>query len=102
MKRREFLTAFAASAVFASKGHASAPFPVKFRQQPPYVPLMELVPPGSDEFPGEKVAMEIESRLHSAMEQGAPPFAPSCGGVSPLPKEYRDIGPGVAKAVFRG
>jgi tetratricopeptide (TPR) repeat protein len=73
VKRREFLGALAATGLFSSKGHASAPFPVKFRQQPPYAPALSFVEPGQDEFPGEKVAMEIEARLRDAMRTGVAP-----------------------------
>ncbi|MBS1874321.1 MAG: VCBS repeat-containing protein [Acidobacteria bacterium] len=100
MNRRDFLAAFAATTFFASKGHASAPFPVKFRQQPAWAPLMDLVPPASDEFAGEKVAMEIETGLRAALSRSATPIAAGCAGVSPAPVEYREIAPGVAKAVF--
>lgn len=100
MNRRDFLAAFAATSFFASKGHASASFPVKFRQQPAWAPLMDLVEAGSDEFAGEKIAMEIESRLREAVQTNTPPFAPDCTGISPAVTEYRDIAPGVSKAVF--
>ncbi len=86
--------------LFTSKGHAASPFPVKFRQQPAYDSLLAFVEPGRDEFPGEKIAIEIEARLHAAMADGQLPLAAGCMGVSPLPQEYRTIGPGVSAAVF--
>jgi tetratricopeptide (TPR) repeat protein len=102
VNRREFLAACAATGWFASKGHASAPFPVKFRQQPAYTSLLAFAEPGRDEFPGEKIAMEIEAGLRGAVRSGQLPFALHCAGISPAPREYREIGPGVAAAVFGG
>ncbi len=100
MNRREFLAACAAAGVFASKGHAHSPFPVKFRQQPPWAPLVAFAEPGLDEFPAEKIALENEARLRESLKNGRPPFAPECAGISPAAIEYRDIAPGVAAAVF--
>jgi len=99
-KRREFLAALAGACCFTAKGHASAPFPVKFRQQPPYASLLQFVEPGLDEFPGEKIAMEIEARLGEAARRGHAPFATGCGGASPAARDYHEIAPGVARAVF--
>ena len=73
MNRRDFLAACAATGLFASKGHASAPFPVKFRHQPPYAQALAMVEPGLDEFPAEKTALQIEARLLSAFQDGKLP-----------------------------
>ena len=100
MKRRDFLASVAAAGCFTSRGHAAAPFTVKFRQQPPWAAVAAFADPGTDEFPAEKIAMEIEAGLRSALRNGALPLAPSCGGTSPLPLEYRNTAPGVATAVF--
>jgi tetratricopeptide (TPR) repeat protein len=102
VKRREFLAAFAATSLFNPKGHASAPFPVKFRRQPPYASILAFAEPGLDEFPGEKTAMEIESRLLAALRTGQPPCTADCRGASPAPREYRNLAPGVATGVFGG
>ncbi len=99
--RREFLASLAAG-FLASRTHASSPFPVEFREQPPYTALMAFAEPGLDQFPGEKTAMEIEARLAAAVRDGKLPLAAGCRGASPAPREYEDIGPGVAKAVFGG
>ena len=100
VNRREFFAACAASAVFRSKLHANAPFPVKFRQQPAWAAVMGLIEPGSDEFAGEKLAFEIESGLAEAFRTGRIPVAPNCGGISPFPVRYDTFAPGVSKAVF--
>jgi tetratricopeptide (TPR) repeat protein len=100
VNRREFFAACASTGFFARKGHASTPFPVKFRQQPPYTSLLAFAKPGLDEFPGEKIAMEIEAGLRSALMSPRSPLAAGCAGISPAPREYRDIAPGVAAAVF--
>ncbi len=94
VNRREFLTALGASTFIAPRLHAAAPFPVKFRRQAGYEPLLSLVEPGLDEFPFEKIAMEVEHSLRSAL---------SAGGFSldlPAIAEYRDVAPGVKKAVY--
>ena len=102
MRRREFFAACAAAPLFSTRGHASAPFPVKFKQEPPYASVMQFAEPGHDEFPGEKTAMEIEARLLSALNTGDPPLATGCRGSSPAPSRYRSIAPDVAAAVFEG
>ncbi len=102
MRRRDFVAACAAVPLFTSSGHASSPFPVKFRQEPPYASVLGFAEPGSDEFPGEKTAMEIEARLASALATGDPPLAAACGGSSPAPSRYRNIAPDVGVAVFEG
>ena len=48
--RREFLAALAGAGCFRAVGHASAPFPVQFRQQPPYASAFRFVEPGLDEL----------------------------------------------------
>jgi hypothetical protein len=100
MRRREFFAACAAAPLFSTRGHASAPFPVKFKQEPPYASVMQFAEPGHDEFPGEKTAMEIEARLSSALNSGDPPLTTGCRGSSPAPSRYRSIAPDVATAVF--
>ena len=44
--------------------------------------------------------MEIETRLRTAVMDGRLPLAAGCSGISPAPREYREIAPGVAAAVF--
>ncbi|MGA2579671.1 MAG: FG-GAP-like repeat-containing protein [Bryobacteraceae bacterium] len=100
LKRREFLATLAAGGLFASRGHAHTPFPVKFRRQPPYASALAFVEPGLDEFPGEKVSIEIETRLREALLSGHLPVAAGCSGMSPAAREYRNIGPGVETALF--
>jgi Flp pilus assembly protein TadD len=100
MKRREFLAGCATLPWLVSRTHAAAPFPLKFRRDPPYASALAFVEPGSDEFPGEKTAMEIEQRLASAVRGASLQFVPGCGGASPLPVRYRSIAPDVARAVF--
>jgi tetratricopeptide (TPR) repeat protein len=98
--RREFLAAFAATGLFASRLHASSPFPVRFRQPPQYATASQFAEGGSDEFPGEKAAMEIESSLRASVKETRIPIAANCGGFSPAPSTYRAIAPGVSEAVF--
>ena len=98
--RREFLAAFAAAGLFSSRLHASSPFPVRFRQQPQYGPASQFVEAGSDEFPGERTAMEIESSLRAGVHGAEVKFAAGCSGSSPAVREYRAVAAGVSEAVF--
>lgn len=102
MNRREFLSAFAAAGFSAPRGHASSPFPVNFRLQPPYAPVLAFAEPGLDEFPGEKIAVDLEARLEAAVRGGPAPLAGDCSGFSPAPREYRAVAAGVAEAVYGG
>lgn len=98
--RRELLRAFAAAGVFTSRLHANSPFPVRFRQQPQYSSASQFVEAGSDEFPGERVAMEIESGLRAGVRGAEIRFAEGCGGSSPAASDYHAVAPGVSEAVF--
>ncbi len=73
---------------------------MKFRQQPPYTGALAFVEPGQDEFPGEKIAIEIETRLRETVLSGHLPVASGCSGSSPAAREYQNIGPGVESARF--
>ena len=100
MRRRDFLTC-AGGALFAARyAHAHSPFPVKFRQEPAYLSLARFAEPGLDEFPGEKIAMQIEERLHTAARSGDLPIAAACQGRSPAASSYRAIADDVRAAVF--
>ncbi len=106
MRRRDFFAACAAAPWLARRGHAASPlpspFPVKFKQQPPFAAVMALAEPGLDEFPGEKTAMEIEVRLAAALRTGDLPVAAGCSGASPAPSQFRQVAPDVVTAVFDG
>ncbi len=73
---------------------------MKFRLQPPYAGALAFVEPGLDEFPGEKIAIEIETRLRQTLLSGHLPVSAGCSGMSPAVHEYRNIGPGVGSARF--
>ncbi|MGJ5815658.1 FG-GAP-like repeat-containing protein [Paludibaculum fermentans] len=100
MKRREFLAGLAAGGLFTSRAHAFAPYPVKFRLAPPYAPALSFVEAGSDEFSGEKAALELEHRLSGVVREGSLSFSKSCRGGSPAPRSYETIAEGVSKGVF--
>lgn len=100
MNRRDFLAACAAAPWYTRQAHAASPFPVKFRQQPPFAAVMAFAEPGSDEFPAEKTAIEVEARLVSALDTGDLPLAAGCSGASPAPARYRTVAPDVAVAVY--
>jgi len=59
-----------------------------------------MVEPGLDEFPAEKVALEVEARLRAAFDEGKLPCGPDCKTISPKPVEYRNLASGVDAAVF--
>ncbi|SPE41040.1 TPR repeat-containing protein [Candidatus Sulfopaludibacter sp. SbA3] len=75
MTRREFMAAVSAAGLLPSKGSAATPFPVHYAQPNPYDAVLRYVDPGSDEFPGEKDAIELEARLERvfAGTESAPP-----------------------------
>jgi tetratricopeptide (TPR) repeat protein len=102
MKRRQFLAACAAAPWLSRYAHAASPFPIKFKRQSPDAAAMAFAEPGTDEFPGEKTAMEVETRLAAALQTGEPPVAAGCTGASPEPADYRSVAPDVAVAIFNG
>ena len=71
-----------------------------FAVQPPYAQALSMVEPGLDEFPAEKIALQVEARLRAAFQDGKLPCAPGCRAISPKPVEYRDVAPGVADGSF--
>lgn len=63
MTRREFIAAVSAAGLTPSRAFASTPFPVRYARPNPYDAVLRYVDPGSDEFKGEKDAVELEARL---------------------------------------
>ena len=63
MTRREFIAAVSAAGLTASKSPAAIPFPVHYARPNPYDGVLKFVAAGSDEFQGEKNAVELEARL---------------------------------------
>jgi Tfp pilus assembly protein PilF len=53
----------AASVAGLAPSRASTPFPVHYAKPNPYDAVLRYIDPGSDEFKGEKDAMELEARL---------------------------------------
>ena len=58
MTRREFMAAVSAAGLAESKVSASTP-PVHYAKPNPYDAVVKYVEPGSDEFKGEKDAVEL-------------------------------------------
>jgi Flp pilus assembly protein TadD len=101
MNRRDFLAAFAATAFFEQKqAHAASPLNIHFRQRPPYARILDFAEPGTDEFPAEKIAKQIEADLAAIAQSGTLPLAPGATGKSPAPVRYREIAPGLETAEF--
>ena len=75
MTRREFLAAATVAGALPWRSSASTPFPVHYAKPNPYDAVLRYVEPGSDEFKGEKEAVEIEARLQRifAGRETAPP-----------------------------
>ncbi len=75
MTRREFIAAVSAAGLIPSNAPASTPFPVHYAKPNPYDAVLRYVAAGSDEFKGEKDAMELEARLERifAGRESAPP-----------------------------
>src|SRR5690349_4912936 len=97
--RREFL--ITAAAIPALSGLRAAPaFTETSRHQPPYLALEKFILPGNDEFPEEKIAMQIRESLNSALRSRELPVGANFKGFSPCPKSYRDLAPDLKQAVF--
>jgi tetratricopeptide (TPR) repeat protein len=75
MTRREFIAAVSAAGLLPLRGSSSTPFPVHYAKSNPYDAVLRFVDPGSDEFKGEKDAIELETRLQRifAGSESAPP-----------------------------
>jgi tetratricopeptide (TPR) repeat protein len=101
VNRREFLAATAAVPVLASLRGTPA-FAEEPRHTAPYLGLQQFIAPGRDEFPGEKVAMQITASLDEALRSGELPVAPSVTGNSPLPSAYNTLAPDLEQAVLSG
>ncbi len=56
-----------------------------------YLDLEKQIEPGHDEFPGEKIAMQIRSSLHAAVASRQLPLATSAMGQSPCPHGYEAL-----------
>ena len=63
MTRREFAAAIAAAGLVPSRGIQGAEFPVRYARANPFDAALRFLEPGSDEFKGEKSAVELEARL---------------------------------------
>ena len=100
MGRREFLAALTSLGLLPSKGAGARPYPVHFRKPNPYDHVLAHLDAGTDEFPFEKEAQEIEARLAAMLRGEALPVAGDFTGTAPLASRYRPVGEGVAEAEF--
>jgi tetratricopeptide (TPR) repeat protein len=73
---------------------------VHFRKANPYDHVFAHIEPGTDEFPFEKEAQEIEGRLAAMLRGEALPPANDFAGSVPLARRYRPVSEGVAEAEF--
>jgi len=100
MGRREFLAALASLGLLPSESSGASRYPVHFRKANPYDHVLAYIEPGSDEFPFEKEAQEIEGRLAAMLRGEALPLASDFAGGVPLARRYIPVGEGVAEAEF--
>ena len=98
--RREFLAALASLGLLPSNSSGSSRYPVHFRQANPYDHVFAHIEPGTDEFPFENEAQEIEGRLAAMLRGQALPLANDFTGSVPLARRYRPVAEGVAEAEF--
>jgi Tfp pilus assembly protein PilF len=63
MTRREFAAAIAAAGLLPSRAANAAVFPVHYARANPYDAALQFIEPGSDQFHGEKAAIDLEARL---------------------------------------
>jgi hypothetical protein len=89
MTRREFIAAVSAAGLAPSRASASTPFPVHYAKPNPYDAVLRYVDAGSDEFKGEKDAMELEARLERIFA-GREPTPPGLGAWTARREEIRD------------
>ena len=75
MTRREFAAAIAAVGLMRSRDAKAAAFPVRYARANPYDAAVRFVEPGSDEFQGEKAAIDLEERLGRIFSGAEPPPA---------------------------
>ncbi len=98
--RRAFLAALGSGFIFPRGTFAASRYPVQFRKPNPYESISTHAEPGTDEFPFEKEAQEIEERLRAMIRGAALPQADDFGGASPMPLRYKPVGEGVSEAEF--
>lgn len=100
LQRREFLAALASLGLTPSVGAGPTRYAAHFRKSNPFDPVLAHIEAGSDEFPFEKQAQEIENRL-AAMLKGEPlRMATGFRGSPSMPKRYTRIAEGVSEAEF--
>src|ERR1700676_2325155 len=100
MNRRQFMGGLAAMALVRPEHCAAAPFPVHFRKASPYEALAQYISPGTDDFAGEKTAMDITARLRRIVGTHSLPLATNFTGASPSPVRYRAVATEVFEAEF--
>jgi tetratricopeptide (TPR) repeat protein len=100
IQRREFLVALASLEFLPSRGSGSTHYAAHFRRPNPFDAILAHVEAGSDEFPFEKQALEIEDRLAAMLHGETLPLAAGCRGTPPLPRRYIRIAEGVSEAEF--
>src|SRR5579871_6154381 len=84
------------------RGNGPARLPVHLPKPSPYEKLLAYAEPGSDEFPFEKEALQIEERLRTLLRGQALPRSENFRGTSLMPVRYRPVGDGVSEAEFGG
>jgi len=100
IERREFLAALASLGLLPSRSAASIRYAAHFRKPNPFDAALARIEPGSDEFPFEKQAQEIEGRLAAMLHGEALPLATGFRGTPPMPRRYIRIAEGVSEAEF--
>jgi tetratricopeptide (TPR) repeat protein len=89
MTRRDFIAAVSVAGLLPSRASASTPFPVHYAKPNPYDAALRYIDAGSDEFKGEKEAMELELRLERIFA-GGEPNPPGLGAWTARRGEIRD------------
>jgi hypothetical protein len=83
VRRRDFLKTAAAIPALACL-RSNPAFAEEKRHSPPWLALKKFIPPGNDEFKGEKTAEEIRQALTRSLEGGLQPamdFSPPLGSI---------------------
>jgi tetratricopeptide (TPR) repeat protein len=100
IRRREFLAALAALGVPTHSASGSTRYPARPPKPNPYESVLALIEAGTDEFPFEKQAQDIESRLSAMLSGQALDLPADFAGTSPMPRRYHPAGENVAEAEF--
>ncbi len=99
-RRRLLAGAAAVPALGLAGSDAAAAVPESSLHQAPYLSLERFIAPGQDEFPEEKIAIEVENALYEALRLGELPLDSPPGGFSPCSASAKHIASDLDEAIY--